>query len=58
MVRQHLSQFTLLLFFFCSPFALRCRHAVRLQFSEVPHNARSPYADARAVWSVWIADVL
>ncbi len=35
--------------FFCSPFALRCRHAVRLRFSETLHNARSTYAHARAV---------
>ncbi len=31
-------------YFFCSPFAPRCRHAVRLRFSEALHNARSTYA--------------
>jgi hypothetical protein len=56
MVRQHLPQFTLLLFF--SAARSRCRHAVRLQFSEALHHARSPYADARAVQGVWIANVL
>ncbi len=35
--------------FFCNPFALRCRHAVHLRFSETLHNARSTYANARAV---------
>jgi hypothetical protein len=45
-------------FYFFSAARSRCRHAVGLRFSEALHNARSSYADARAVWSIWIANVL